>query len=164
MKKVSRSQYLNIGDLESMNKIKSLISTPLLVFIVITLVGFMSIVIMGEKFWLSKIYAALDVASAVALAVLAFMVYFKYGKQLQSISIFIEKNNKKSELPVKILRKNFTRSEFFGILRALDTGSEFKIAYLSEKIFYKDLENVQNGKKDSLVIQLEVSDKFEPKL
>ena len=144
-----------------MNKIKSLISTPLLVFIIITIVGFASLTICGNKFWLSKIYIAFDVASAVALAILAFMVYFKYGKQLEPITIVIEKDTEQTELPLKIIRKNFTRSEVSGILRALDKGSEFNISYTSSLDFFNDIEKVQEGKKDMLVIKLGTEDKFE---
>ena len=161
MGKASKNQFLNIGGLEDMSEIKKLISTPLLVFIIITTVGFISIIYMGDKFWLSKIYAALDVASAVALAVLAFMIYFKYGKQLQPIAIIVEQNNEKSELPIKVLRKNFTRSELFGLLGALDKNSNFKIHYTSSIEFFKDIEDIQEGKKDTLLLKMTESDRFD---
>ncbi len=152
---------MNIGGLESMNKLKSLISTPLLVFIIITVVGFLSITLFGDEFLLSKVYAALDVASAVALATLAFMVYFKYGKQLQAVTIFIEKEGEEIELPIKIIRKNFTRSELSGVLRALDKKGKFDIAYMSTIIYFQDIEDVQEGKKDNFIIKLGKEDKFE---
>jgi len=144
-----------------MNKMKNVISIPLLVFLLITLIGFVSIYIGGENLWISKIYASLDVATAVALAVLAFMAYYQYGEQLQPISIYIEKEGHREELPVKILRKNFSRSEVFGLLGALDKESSFKISYTSSIEFFKDIEDIQASKKDSLIIKLGASDKFE---
>ncbi len=144
-----------------MNELKNLISTPLLVFIIITVVGFLSITLFGDEFWISKVYAALDVASAVALATLAFMVYFKYGKQLQAVTIFIEKEGEEIELPIKIIRKNFTRSELSGVLRALDKKDKFDIAYMSTITYFQDIEDVQEGKKDSFIIKLGKEDQFE---
>ncbi|PID47065.1 MAG: hypothetical protein CR967_05800 [Proteobacteria bacterium] len=53
----------------------------LYVFGAITLVGFFFLFFIGEDNFISRLYASLDVASAVALATLAFYAYYEYSSE-----------------------------------------------------------------------------------
>lgn len=79
-----------------MNKIKELFSIwgILIVFIVITLIGFLFLYIGDDKDFVSEIYKALDTASAVALAILAFYAYFEYTKDKKNTKKFLEQLEK----------------------------------------------------------------------
>ena len=73
-----------------MNKIKTWFSIwgILIVFIVITLIGFLFLYIGDDKDFISEIYKALDTASAVALAILAFYAYYEYTKDKKNTNYF----------------------------------------------------------------------------
>lgn len=87
-------------------------------------------------------------------------LYYRRNKE-KEITIFIEFDGKKQELPHKIIRRNFTRSEIFGILGALDSDSKFNIKYTASSAFFNDILLVQKGKKDEIIIKLENNDKFD---
>jgi len=153
---------MNIKDL--IIKVKKIISWPLGIFVVVTLVGAYSKLRLEDDHNLTKLYDAFDVGSAVALALLAFMVYARYGSQLKPISIVIKQDGSEKELNVKILRKNFTRSELMGVLGVIHKSPEkFEIAHIATTEFFKDLEDVQENRKDSLVLMINENDTFEPK-
>lgn len=91
-----------------MNKIKEIWSIYwiLVFFILITIVGFYGLYFLGKDSLIFKIYTALDTASAVALAVLAFVAYWQYTKTLNERKIYKKslrkKGNKKNELALII--------------------------------------------------------------
>lgn len=82
-------------------------------------------------------------------------------KQLKPIKIIIEKNGERETLPLDIVRKNFTRSEVFGVLGAFDRDSKFSIKYTSTKEFFEQISDIHELKKDYLVIPLDENDKFD---
>lgn len=84
-------------------------------------------------------------------------------KLAEHIPVYIEKNGKKEYLDLEIIRKDFNRSELFGILGSLEKSGKFDIEYFSSKKFYKQLSDLQKSKKDEFVIYLKDSDRFEKK-
>lgn len=109
-------------------------------------------------------YQILDISSAVALATLAVVAYYKYTKENDKIEIYTKKpNEEKQQLSTYIVRKNFTRAEIFGILGALHKEGKFEIKYTSSIDFAKDVFDVQTGKKEELIIKLDSKDEFEIK-
>jgi hypothetical protein len=91
----------------------------------------------------------------------AFKNWWNNKKQLKPIPIIIDKNGKKDILPFDIMRKNLTRSEVFGVLGAFDKESNFSIKYTASKDFFRQVSDVQEGKKDEIVIYLKDGDKFD---
>lgn len=77
-----------------------------------------------------------------------------------SIILYYKDENLKKELPIKILRKNFTRSEIFGCLGAVCKKDKFNIAYTKKPEFFAKIIAVQNKKADSLEIEILKSDEF----
>ena len=115
----------------------------LLIFSAVTVVGVLSIYIGGkEGNWLSKLYAALDTASAVALAILAFYAYHNYSKEKKNTKRFLEQLEKIDSLNNK--------SAFVGI----QFGGGNKQALLDMKKFAND-KNID----DSLVLLKDFGDK-----
>lgn len=64
------------------------------------------------------------------------IVAYRFGRDNHKISIIIHRDNLEQEIPIKILRKQVTRSEILGILGTLDRESNFSIAYTGESIFW----------------------------
>lgn len=65
------------------------------------------------------------------------------------------------EIPIKILRKQVTRSEILGILGTLDRESNFSIAYTGEKAFFDNMVAVQSGwRARKIHIYIQEGDKF----
>lgn len=87
--------------------------------------------------------------------------FFQRKKDMKNIKIYVLKNGTKSELPVILLRKHFTRAELFGILGALHKGDKFYIGYTAKIEIMQDIIDIQNAKKDELIIELTDKDKFE---
>jgi len=86
-----------------MNKIKKVLSIwlILIIFSLVTLFGFISIFFGDENDLIPEIYAALDTASAVALAILAFYAYFEYTKDKKNTKKFLEQLEKIDSLENK---------------------------------------------------------------
>lgn len=74
------------------------------------------------------------------------------------ITLHFLNTNLETELPIKILRKDFTRSEIFGYLGALNKGDKFDIAYLKKNEFFTQILEVQNKKKDDIKIKISKDD------
>lgn len=90
MGKLLRNQYLNIGGLGDMSNIFTWIKEKLLwIFIIVTLFGFLFLYIGDDNDFVSQIYKALDTASAVALAFLAFVAYYDYSKDKANTKKFL---------------------------------------------------------------------------
>lgn len=82
-------------------------------------------------------------------------------KDMNEIEIFVIINAKKRQLPVKIMRKNFTRAEIKGIISDFDKDHNFTISYLKSPEFLNDIFLIQKGKKDSISIEIKGGDKFD---
>lgn len=91
----------------------------------------------------------------------AFKNWWNNKKQLKLIQIIIDRNGEKVKLPFEIMRKNLTRSEVFGILGAFDKDSKFDIKYTSSRDFFRQVSDVQEAKKDEIIIYLKDTDKFD---
>lgn len=91
----------------------------------------------------------------------AFKNWWNNKKQLKSIQIIIDKNGQRDILPLEIMRKNFTRSELFGVLGAFDKDSKFEIKYTASKEFFRQISDVHESKKDEIIIYLKDTDKFD---
>lgn len=90
-----------------------------------------------------------------------FVNFFYRRKDSKLIKIYIKfPDNSTRLVPYHITRRNFTRSELFGILRAIDKEESFKIKYISTPEFFDDVLQVQKGKSDEITIRLETDDKF----
>lgn len=86
--------------------------------------------------------------------------YIARKKEMNEIEIFISINHQKRQLPIKIIRKNVTRAEIKGIMSDFDKDHNFTISYLKSPEFMNDIFLIQRGKKDSLIIKINDSDKF----
>ncbi|CZE46365.1 hypothetical protein [Campylobacter geochelonis] len=117
---------------------------------------------MGE-FFMSAItymdYVTIIFAFATMFAV--FWQWYFRRKDNNEITIYIDKDGEKNELPIKILRKNISRAEVFGILGALHTGQQWSIKYTSTVEFMQDILQIQLYKKDFLEIKLTSNDNFQ---
>jgi flagellar motor component MotA len=135
---------------------KNLIQNRILViFGLIVVFGILIRYILGEDSFLWALYEVLDTASAVALAVLAFFGYMEYSKSEDKIKIYFKVDNQKQiDTNLSILRKNFSRSEVFGLLGMIQTNAKdrFDIAYSRDKSMLDALHAVQKGDEDSFVI------------
>jgi len=140
---VLKNQYLNLGDLESMSELM-------------------------KWFKSSDIWASVDAGFTIVSIIITFgtfiMViknYLNNKKQTDKIEIIINRNNCLETLPTFVLRKDFTRSEVFGILGALDSNSKFDIKYTSDAQFIENIFNIQKGVGKELIIKIEDEDKFD---
>jgi len=91
----------------------------------------------------------------------AFKNWWNNKKQLKPIQIIIDRNGEKEILPFEIMRKNFTRSEIFGVLGACDKDSKFEIKYTASRDFFRQVSEVQESKIDEVIIYLKDTDKFD---
>ncbi|RLA78788.1 MAG: hypothetical protein DRG78_14300 [Epsilonproteobacteria bacterium] len=116
----------------------------------------------------SDIWASVDAGFTIVSIIITFgtfiMViknYLNNKKQTDKIEIIINRNNCLETLPTFVLRKDFTRSEVFGILGALDSNSKFDIKYTSDAQFIENIFNIQKGVGKELIIKIEDEDKFD---
>lgn len=87
--------------------------------------------------------------------------WYQNYKQNKQITIYILHNGVKTKLPIKLIRKNFTRAELFGVLGAFDKDSKFTIAHTASVEFFEDIEKIQNASKDEICIIISENDKFD---
>lgn len=89
------------------------------------------------------------------------IVAYRFGRDNHKISIIIHRDNLEQEIPIKILRKQVTRSEILGILGTLDRESNFSIAYTGQKAFFDNIVAVQSGwRANKIHIYIQPGDKF----
>ena len=103
--------------------------------------------------WLDKF--TIIVASIAAVA--SGRNWWRNRKQLQKIKIYFQTPNEKIHLEkFDITRKSLTRSELMGILSIIqkDSTVRYNIEHLGTKEFFQDIFDIQNSKKDELVIKL----------
>jgi hypothetical protein len=105
-----------------------------------------------------------------ATIIFAFLAMFFSGKNFWNnrklskyIPLYIDKCGEMEFLGIEIMRKDFTRSELLGILRALEKSGRFDILYTSTKDFYTQLKDVQEARKNEFIIYLKDCDSFERK-
>ena len=90
-----------------------------------------------------------------------FVNFFYRRKDSKLIKIYIKfPDNSTRLVPYHITRRNFTRSELFEILRAIDNNENFNIKHTYTPEFFDDVLQVQKGKSDEITIRLETDDKF----
>jgi len=99
---------------------------------------------------------ALDSATAVALAFLAFMSYLEYIKSEDKIRIFFQIDGEEIDTGLSVMRKHLTRSELFGLLRMIHkTQGNYKIhAINADPNFLNEIYKVSLGSSKKLVIPL----------
>jgi len=114
------------------------------------------------SFFSGSTWSFLD--ALVTITTVLFVIYNWWinKKQLQKIDVYIQKgDDPKVRIPTYMIRKNFTRSELFGILGALDKERDFKIAYLKSEAFLQNVLEIQQGREDEMIIRLQDGDKFD---
>jgi len=129
----------------------------LIVFGLIVVFGIFIRYFIGENSFLWALYGVLDTASAVALASLAFLGYMEYSKSENKIKIYFKVDDQEPiDTKLSILRKNFSRSEVFGLLGMIqkDAKGRFDISYSRDKTMLDALHAVQRGDTDSFVIPI----------
>lgn len=102
-------------------------------------------------------WGAFDTASAVALAVLAFMTYLEYQKNEDEIKIIFDVEGDRKDTGLSLLRKEFNRAELKGILGMIRKNQKkpYEIEYEKNiKKFLKDIQDIQKGKTDEFIIKL----------
>ena len=128
----------------------------LFIFGFITLLGLFFHFFKFQKAW--NVFGAIDTATAVALATLAFLGYYEYTKLEDEIKIYflIKETNEKVDTGISILRKYCTRSEVWGLLGMLqkDTKGRFDIKANKDKSLLKAFHQIQKGDLDELEIPL----------
>jgi hypothetical protein len=133
----------------------------LLVFVVAIDIGLKKISGADSGVW--GFFVGIDTATAIALAILAFLAYAEYIKNYEKIKLFYKIYSPDGSYEIKpikfknfefyLLRKDFSRAEILGILSMLciDSKNRFNISnnYLEE--FFEELRKVENGKKEMIV-------------
>lgn len=101
----------------------------------------------------------------VTILTLLLVIYNWYQNYKQNqeirIQIVLQHMNITKVFPIPLIRKNFTRSELFGILGAYDKDSKFCIEHTSSIKFFEDIRNIQEGKLDEISIIIKKEDKFD---
>ena len=134
MEQLLKSQYLNIGGLGDMGT------------------NFEQLITWMD--WVTIIFSFITM-------ILVIINFFKNKKQLEPVKIFISKDGKKEEIPSYILRKNFIRSDIKGILKELhDSKEDYRIKCLTQPDFLKKIFEIQQGKEDELIIEIDSNDFF----
>ena len=147
------------------NRYKELIWFIILT-IVILIIGFITHI---TDLW--SFFESIDTATAIALAVLAFMAYKEYGKNEDEIELKIaiyEKGEYFTPIKIvdfkeiagdkiKILRKEVSRGEILGLLGMLQKDTPKRYSMSDKKLIIKFLNNlkeVQKAESNVLLIPL----------
>ncbi len=127
----------------------------LIVFILMIVLG---MIVYAEDTWISvwKVWEALDVASAIALSVMAFMAYIEYAKNEDEIDIVFDVEGTQTYTKLSILRKHFTRSEVLGILGMVQKNPKerFDLKCTKTKVFLSELHQIQKGSDKVFVLPI----------
>jgi amino acid permease len=100
-------------------------------------------------------FGVVDTASAVALAVLAFLGYSEFIRSEEAVKIFFEIDGKEYDTGLSLLRKNFTRSEVMGVLGMIQKNQErYKLSFFQDKSILKKLQDIQTGKEKKFLIKM----------
>ncbi len=125
----------------------------LILFVVITAAG-VAIKYIDQNSFLWDFYGALDTASAVALALLAFFGYVEYMKSEDKIGIYFDLDGREIDTGLSLLRRNCTRSEVFGVLGMIqkDPAKRYKLEATKDISLLDKLQQIQKGDLDRFVI------------
>lgn len=128
----------------------------LILFLSLTFVGGLIHVFSGSNGLLLKLWSALDVSFAVAMGIIAFMAYWEFIRAEDEIKIYFEVDGALKDTGLSLLRKDCTRSEINGILTMpLKDGVRFhNIKYMKNRELLQDLQAIQKGKKEKLVMPM----------
>lgn len=151
MEKQRKNPFLNIGDLESMNKF--------ILLVVMVILGSFSI--FSQDWPESDIWKIID---GFATAMTLILIYFEYSnskKQLEPIDIYLEFEDGVTKKISTIKRKNFSRAELKGILRELHNSRDnYDLSYMAEKEFLDNIFSIQDGKSNDFYMIIRDSDFF----
>jgi len=154
---------LNIGGLESMNDtLQKLLLKYLPIIISLVLV---MIYLSALKHFDGNLWHWIDAFITIFTVIGVFYNYIENKKQLEVIPLYLQIKNSKLKLPTYTVRKNFTRAEVKGILSGIHNDKNLEIDYIDNPTspYLKELVDIQQGKKHSLVILIKENDKFELK-
>lgn len=152
-------------ELNFYDKYKELIWFCILTFIIL----FIGLIKHTTDLW--SFLESIDTATAIALAVLAFMAYKEYGKNEDEIELkmaIYEKNNYSTPIKIvdfeeisgdkiKILRKEVSRGEILGLLGMLQKDTPRRYSMSDNRLIVKFLNNlkeVQKAKSNVLLIPM----------
>jgi hypothetical protein len=116
----------------------------------------------GVSLW--DLLSALDTATAIALAVLAFFAYLEYARGEDEIKIYLNVEGEKKDTQLRLLRKQVSRSEVLGILGMIqnkNSGRFENSKFRNKKILLEFLNNimeVQKGNKDEIEVPISKED------
>jgi len=135
-----------------MQKLKA----PLYIFLVLVCLGLAIRYIAGTNSALWQIWSSIDVASAVALAALAFFAYRQMLRDDDEVRIMFEVNGKRHDTGLCLLRKDCTRSEIIGVLGMMQRRTKERFAYDPAHLhdLLNELNRVQKGKAKELAVPL----------
>ena len=138
----------------------------LTIFVSLTFVGGLIHIFSGANGLWMKLWSALDVSFAVAMGIIAFMAYWEFIRAEDEIEIYFEVDGELKNTGLSLLRKDCTRSEINGILTMpLKNGVRFHdLKYMKNRELLQDLQAIQKGKKDRLVMPMsavEFEEQFE---
>jgi hypothetical protein len=150
------------------NKYKNLVIFAIITFSIMSIafyIGLNKISGIESRMW--GFMLALDTATAIALAVLAFSAYIEYAKGEDEIALKFEilderenvidtKYLKSNGENLVILRKNATRAEVLGIMGMIQKSStgRYEIDNRIQKRFLDKINEIQKGKGDELLIPI----------
>jgi len=102
------------------------------------------------------LYEILDTASAVALAILAFLGYMEFVRSEESIKIYFDIDDRVIDTKLSLLRKNFTRGELLGVLGMIQKNSKnrFEIQSLKELSLLERLQQIQKSSEKEFHIRV----------
>jgi len=114
---------------------------------IVWVIGMLIYYIAGEESFIWKLWGTIDVALAVALGLMAFLAYKDFISSEDEIKLCFKINENKRDTGLRLLRKNFTRSEILGVLGMIqkDPKDRFNIKYMKNKKFLHDLNKLQKG-------------------
>ena len=85
---------------------------------------------------------------------------WQYHKFNQPVAILLLRQGKKRHL-VSIKRRMVTRAEVLALLNSYDVNNQTSIAYTNTIDFFRDIEAVQMGRKNEIVIPMKDTDKLD---
>ena len=121
---------------------------------IVWVVGMLIYYIAGKESSIWELWETIDVALAVALGLMAFLAYKDFISSEDEIKLYFKINENKKDTGLRLLRKNFTRSEILGVLGMIqkDPKDRFNIKYMKNKKFLEDLNKLQKGNDKKFVL------------
>ena len=128
--------------------------SALIWFIGLSIFGLLIRYLLGEDSVLWDIWSAIDTASAVALAVLAFVAYRDIVRDDDEVQLLFNIEGKKVDTGLCLLRKDCTRGEVIGVISMLArvTDAPFKYNALHIHDLLDEINQVQKGTNEKLYI------------